>query len=146
MFAAWWVGRVIQPRDANERAIKELARGFCGELLGSLAQLSEIVDKCPTGQPIPETVRHELMRSLTGFSNTLAIIDEAVEQWGKTTQFASFQELRKTRDDLRTLILDPLVTTAVSPFETTHIRQIHGEISKGKRAIVRFQLQLIKAR
>lgn len=82
LFAAWWVGRIIQPRDANTRAIKDLVGGLCDDLLAPLAQLSELIDGCPIGQTISDAYRHSLMGALTNFSNCLMIVEEAINQWG----------------------------------------------------------------
>ena len=143
LLAAWWVARVIAPRDANERVIKDLVRGLCGDLLTSLAQLSDMVEACPVGQTITETSRHSLMGLVTGFSNGLMVVDEAVKQWGiDPKKCPSLADLMKSREGLRSGILDPLVAGAL--FDGSQIRQIHGEISKTKLTIITFQLQVIK--
>jgi hypothetical protein len=143
LLAAWWVGHVIQRRDANERAIKELVTGFCRDLLASLAQLSGLIENCPVGQTVPDGSRHSLHAALTNFSNCLLVIEESVKQWGiDSTKCASFSDLKKMREDLRSGILDPLATTGT--FEATQIRQINGEVSKTKLTIIRFQLEIIK--
>jgi hypothetical protein len=77
---------------------------------------------------------------MTGFSNSLMIIEEAVG--AKSAKCASLPELKKSREELRTGILDPLAASGL--LDALQIRQIHGEIAKTKLTTVKFQLEVIR--
>lgn len=144
VFGAWWIGRIIQPRDLSQRAAKDLIIRFCGDSLESLSRLSELIDtSCATaGETLADSVRISVMRGLTGFSNALLTVDEAVTHSGISLANTSLADLRTLRDELRSQISEPLV--APGTFDSIQIRQIHAAILKARLALIRFELGIVK--
>ena len=142
--SAWWIGRVIQPRDASQRAVRDLITGLCRESLNSLAGVSDLINAtCPQGgEAISQSVRGQIMHALTGFSNSLLTIEESVNQCGISIDAAVVPELKAARDDLRSQISEPLVTAGA--YDATQIRQIHGTILKTRLALIKLQLRVVK--
>lgn len=142
--SAWWIGRIIQPRDASQRAVRDLITGLCGDSLDSLSALAELINTvCPSGgEQIPPSVRGVIMRALTGFSNSLLTIDDAVNQCNVPIDATVVPDLKLLRDDLRTQISEPLVT--VESYDAGQVRQIHGTILKTRMALIKLELRIVK--
>jgi hypothetical protein len=142
--SAWWIGRVIQPRDASQRAVRDLITGLCGDSLDSLSTLAELINNfCPSGgEQIPTQLRGVIMRALTGFSNSLLTIDDALNQCNVKIDSTVVPDLKLLRDDLRAKISEPLVT--VESYDAGQVRQIHGTILKTRMALIKLELRIVK--
>src|SRR5579872_5284155 len=138
MVIGFYVAQVIERRQANKRAAKDVVTDLCGESLDHLSSLSQILEEeCMTGQQVSVEARNRITRCLQRFSNSVHSIEFASQ---KAQLSLSVEALKGHRESLRTQITEPL---ALGPaLDPAMCRQIEGTILQAREAIVEFELSV----
>ncbi len=136
-----YVAHVIERRQANRRAAKDIVAGLCGDSLDHLSSLSELLEtECKTaGQQVSPEARNRIAHCLQRFSNSIHSVEFATQR-ASLAKAASIQSLKSHRELLRTQIMEPL---AVGPtINTLHLHQIEGTILGAREALIEFEITI----
>ncbi len=135
------VARIIERRQANQRAMKDLVARLCRECMDHLAALSQIVESdCPPGQQIDSAARNKVTRCLQRFSNTIHSIELALKKGKLDLGSDSIEQLKSFRESLRTQITEPL---ALGPeIDAPTLRQVEGTITQARESVIELEIHL----
>lgn len=133
-----YVAHVIERRQANRRAAKDVVAELCRDSLGHLSSLSELLEaECNAGGHVSAEARNRITHCLQRFSNSIHSVDIATQK-ASLSKAVSVQSLKSHRESLRTQIMEPL---AVGPtINALLLRQIEGTILQAREALVEFEI------
>lgn len=133
----YYVAHVIERRQANKRAAKDVVADLCRESLDHLSSLSQLLEaECQSGQVSPDA-RTKITRCLQRFSNSIHSVEIATKKVG-LAKVVSVDVLKGHRESLRNQITEPL---AIGPaIDPAGLRQIEGIILQAREALVEFEI------
>lgn len=144
IWAAYWVGKVIQGRQANDRAVKDLMTALCREALDDLAALSKAIESgCQTAkEEVESSARYAITRCMQRFSNSVHSIELAAQRAALKNLEPMLAALKTHRENLHSQITDPLVTKP--GYDDGHLRQIEGTVRQARESLIVLQLDVIQ--
>src|SRR5258706_10854672 len=108
--AAWWVGHVIQRRNATDLAMRDLLVSLCGQALAALSTLADSIEACslPGDATLDASIRHRIVRELQIFSNSIHSLEAASKRVPNDRVGSALAAVKTRKDDLRAQTSDPL--------------------------------------
>ncbi len=134
----YYVAHVIERRQANRRAAKDVVAELCRDSLDHLSTLSELLEsECRADGKVSAEARNRIAHCLQRFSNSIHSVEIATQK-ASLAEAVSIQSLKSHRESLRTQIMEPL---AVGPtIDTLLLKQIESTILQAREGLVEFEI------
>jgi hypothetical protein len=144
--AVYYVGRIIERRNAGDRAKKDVIAELCRESRQMLHSLADsIASYSPKGGTVlDQPARNRVMRDLQVFCNSVYTIDIGIAECAFKSTYSFVADLKTAREDMRSQIAEPLVTAGF--FDDAQLRQIEGTIRKTRELLIKLQIGVLASK